>query len=109
MINFIDIHTNKLAPAFKKLLPRSMILYGLSGSGRTSICKALVSNLKELYGLENLGAIKGLLHASMVFASALSPVIFGLIIDIGFGILTISIISLLIISISTILPLLFKI
>jgi hypothetical protein len=41
----------------------------------------------------------------MVFASALSPVIFGLIIDIGFGILTISIISLLIISISTFLPL----
>mgnify|MGYP001221005045 CR=1 FL=1 len=31
-----------------------MILYGLSGSGRTSICKALVSNLKELYGLENI-------------------------------------------------------
>ena len=59
----------------------------------------------ELYGLENLGSIKGLLHASMVFASALSPVIFGLIIDIGFGILTISIISLLIISISTFLPL----
>ena len=59
----------------------------------------------ELYGLENLGSIKGLLHASMVFASALSPVIFGLIIDIGFGILAISIISLLIISISTFLPL----
>ena len=59
----------------------------------------------ELYGLENLGSVKGLLHASMVFASALSPVIFGLIIDIGFGILTISIISLLIISISTFLPL----
>jgi hypothetical protein len=59
----------------------------------------------ELYGLENLGSIKGLLHACMVFASALSPVIFGLIIDIGFGILTISIISLLIISISTFLPL----
>ena len=59
----------------------------------------------ELYGLENLGSIKGLLHASMVFASALSPVIFGLIIDIGFGILTISIISLLIIAISTFLPL----
>ena len=59
----------------------------------------------ELYGLENLGSIKGLLHACMVFASALSPVMFGLVIDIGFGILTISIISLLIISISTLLPL----
>lgn len=59
----------------------------------------------ELYGLENLGSIKALLHAAMVFASALSPVIFGLIIDIGFGILSISIISLLIISISTFLPL----
>ena len=59
----------------------------------------------EQYGLENLGSIKALLHAAMVFASALSPVIFGLIIDIGFGILTISIISLLIISISTFLPL----
>ena len=62
----------------------------------------------ELYGLENLGSIRALLHASMVFASALSPVIFGVIIDIGFGILTISIISLLIISISTFLPMIFK-
>ena len=62
----------------------------------------------ELYGLENLGGIKALLHASMVFASALSPVLFGLIIDIGFGILTISIICLLIISISTFLPAMYK-
>ena len=66
MIHFIDIHTNKLAPAFKKLLPRSMILYGLSGSGRTSICKALVSNLKELYGLENI------IYSSMMISATTS-------------------------------------
>ena len=62
----------------------------------------------ELYGLENLGSIKALLHASMVFVSALSPVIFGIIIDIGYGILTISTISLLIILISTFLPIIYE-
>ena len=57
----------------------------------------------ELYGLESLGNVKALLHASSVFASALSPVIFGYIIDLGMGIITISLISIIIIIFATIL------
>ena len=39
----------------------------------------------ELYGVRNLGSIRALLHASMVFASALSPFMLGLVIDYNFG------------------------
>ena len=60
----------------------------------------------ELFGLESLGTVKALFHAISVLASALSPVIFGFIIDWGFGIGVISIFSLLIIIIVTILPIL---
>ena len=62
----------------------------------------------ELYGLESLGSVKALLHACSVFASALSPVIFGYIIDAGFGIVVISVISLVIIIVSTSLPIFYK-
>ncbi|PPR48030.1 MAG: hypothetical protein CFH19_00119 [Alphaproteobacteria bacterium MarineAlpha5_Bin9] len=55
----------------------------------------------ELYDLESLGTIKGILHASAVFASALSPLIFGFSIDLGFGVFTLCLISLLIIIFST--------
>ena len=59
----------------------------------------------ELYGVESLGAVRAVLHASMVLATALSPLIFGYLIDWGFGILTILIISILMIMFSIILPL----
>ena len=59
----------------------------------------------ELYGVESLGAVMAVLHASMVLASALSPLIFGYLIDWGFGISTIVIISIFMIIFSTILPL----
>ena len=62
----------------------------------------------ELYSLESLGTVKALLHACGIFSSALSPVIFGYMIDFGLGIMSLSIISLLIILISTILPIIFK-
>ena len=39
----------------------------------------------ELYGVINLGAVKALLHAISVFASALSPFLFGLFIDWNLG------------------------
>jgi len=61
----------------------------------------------ELYGLKSLGTVKALLHACMVFGSALSPLIFGYIIDFGFGILTISMISFIIIGISTLLAIIY--
>ena len=58
----------------------------------------------ELFGLESLGTVKAVFHAIVVLASALSPVVFGYIIDWGFGIGIISIISLAMIIIVTILP-----
>ena len=62
----------------------------------------------ELYGLESLGAVKALIHACTVFASALSPVIFGYIIDLGMGIITISLISFIIIIFATILSFIYQ-
>ena len=58
----------------------------------------------EIFGLESLGTVKALFHAIVVLASALSPVIFGYIIDWGFGIGMISFISLFMIILATILP-----
>ena len=58
----------------------------------------------EIYGVESLGTVKALLHAGAVFASALSPLVFGYFIDWGLGILTIGIVSIVIIIVSTLLP-----
>jgi len=57
----------------------------------------------ELYGTAHLGAIKSLAKAMNVFASAMSPWIFGLLFDAGFGILEISYLSFSIIVIAAIL------
>ena len=57
----------------------------------------------------SLGTVKALLHASMVMASALSPLIFGYLIDWGYGIFSIVLICFIIIIFSTTLPLLKKI
>jgi len=78
-----------------------MSLYGLNHGLSPPFIGALWA---EIYGVESLGTVKALLHAGGVFASALSPLMFGCLIDIGFGILTIVIISLLIIIVSTLLP-----
>ena len=78
-----------------------MSLYGLN----LGISAPFIGSLwAELFGLESLGTVKALFHAISVLASALSPVIFGYVIDWGFGIVMISSISLLIIIIVTILP-----
>ncbi len=57
----------------------------------------------ELYGTKNLGAIKSLMKAIMVFASALSPWVFGLFFDAGFGITEISYLSICLIILTAIL------
>ena len=62
----------------------------------------------ELFGLESLGTVKALFHAIVVLASALSPLIFGYIIDLGFGVGMISFISLTMIIVATILPIAIK-
>ena len=83
-----------------------MSLYGLN----LGISAPFVGSLwAELFGLESLGTVKALFHAISVLASALSPVIFGYVIDWGFGIGMISIISLSLIIIATILPVIINI
>ena len=62
----------------------------------------------EIYGLKSLGTVKALIQASTVFASALSPVIFGYIIDFGMGIFTIGFIGILIIIMSSSLVIIYQ-
>ena len=74
----------------------------------SSILETLVSLklvMVRLFNLESLGTVKALFHALAVLASALSPLLFGYIIDWGFGIGMIALISLTMIIIATILPL----
>ena len=87
----------------------SMFLYlSLLGFNMGISTPFLGSLWAELYGLESLGTVKALLHACGVFFGALSPVVFGYMIDFGLGVLSISLLSLLIICISTLLPIIFK-
>ena len=79
-----------------------MIFYGLNFGITIPFIGALWA---EIYGVESLGSVKALLHAGGVLASALSPLIFGYLIDWGFGIFTIVCISSFIILFSTLLPL----
>ena len=62
----------------------------------------------ELYGVKNLGAIRALLHASMVFASALSPFLLGLVIDYDFGYFSIGLFCLVLIVCSSYPPFIFR-
>jgi MFS family permease len=78
-----------------------MCLYGLNMGINTPFIGSLWA---EIYGVKSLGTVKALLHAGGVFASAFGPLVFGYLIDWGFGITTIGIISILIIIVSTFLP-----
>ncbi len=78
-----------------------MCLYGLNMGISTPFIGSLWA---EIYGVESLGTVKALLHAGAVFASALSPLVFGYFIDWGLGIFTIGIVSIVIIIVSTLLP-----
>ena len=62
----------------------------------------------ELYGVRNLGAIRALLHASMVFASALSPFLLGLVIDYNFGYFSIGLFCIILILCSSYLPFMYR-
>ena len=82
-----------------------MSLYGLNMGISTPFIGTLWA---EIYGLESLGSVKALLHACAVFASALSPVIFGYIIDAGYGVTFICSICLIMIIASTALAAIYK-
>ena len=78
-----------------------MCLYGLNMGISTPFIGSLWA---EIYGVKSLGTVKALLHAGGVFSSAFGPLVFGYLIDWGFGITTIATISILIIIVSTLLP-----
>lgn len=95
------LHPVKLLPFFP--LPMAMGLFVLAfvpGDWSAVLMMALlamsigasppISNSlwPEIYGSKNLGAIRSLTVAIMVFATALSPILFGILIDQGIGIMT---------------------
>ena len=78
-----------------------MCLYGLN----MGISAPFIGSLwAEIYGVKSLGTVKALLHAGSVFASAFGPLVFGYLIDWGFGITTIATISITLIVVSTLVP-----
>ena len=62
----------------------------------------------ELYGVKNLGAIRAVMHACMVFASAFSPIMLGLIIDYKFGSFTIGFFCVILILFASYFPFIFR-
>jgi predicted MFS family arabinose efflux permease len=57
-----------------------MLLFGIVSGGQATTTSALWA---ELYGTEHIGAIRSLAMAVMVFGSAVSPIIFGAVFDLG--------------------------
>lgn len=57
-----------------------MVLFGIVSGGQSTTVNALWA---ELYGTAHIGAIRSLAMAFMVFGSAVSPIIFGLFLDLG--------------------------
>ena len=66
------------------------------------------STWAEIYGVKHLGSIKALTTAMMVFATAFGTAVFGVIIDLGYSIEIIAIISSCYIIIANILIVIFK-
>lgn len=62
------------------VLPLFMGLIGLTGGSASTLQGAIWA---ELYGTRHLGAIRALAVAGLVFASALSPGLIGLLMDAG--------------------------
>ena len=62
----------------------------------------------ELYGVKNLGAIRAILHASMVFSTALSPFLIGLVIDYNFSYFSIALFCIILIICSSCPPYIFR-
>ena len=85
-----------------KLLIYGFLLTFFSSYGQTFFISIFNLEIRNFYNLSN-GEF-GLIYACEVFASALSPLVFGIFIDYGFGMLEIGILSLIIIILSTLLP-----
>ncbi|WP_261845136.1 MFS transporter [Aliamphritea ceti] len=61
----------------------SLLFFALMGASQGLYVPASGVLWVELYGTEHIGAIRALIHACMVFASALGPVSFGVLLDAG--------------------------
>jgi hypothetical protein len=81
----------------------SFVFLGLIGisNGLANILGS--STWAEIYGVKYIGSIKALTTALMVFSTAIGTALFGFLIDKGFSIEQISIVSLIYISLSIIL------
>lgn len=66
-----------------------MGLLGLSAGAQGTLGGALWA---ELYGTRHIGAIRAMLHAVMVVSTAISPVLFGAIMDAGIGMRSIALV-----------------
>ena len=76
ILKYIRVHSNNLIHSHKALLPRSVILCGKHGSGRSMVCKQLSTELKGMYAEEAIlyasvredsaqASIKGKVQASL--------------------------------------------
>ena len=80
----------------------AFVFFGLIGI-TNGLCNVLGSSTwAEIYGVKYIGSIKALTTALMVFATAFGTAIFGILIDAGFSIEQISLVSATYISISII-------
>ena len=86
----------------------SYFLLGLMGvsNGLANVLGS--STWAEIYGVKYIGSIKALTTAMMVFSTAFGTAVFGIIIDLGYSIETIAMISFVYISGSNILIIIFK-
>ena len=86
----------------------SFLFFGLLGitNGLANVLGS--STWAEIYGVKYIGSIKALTTALMVFATAFGTALFGLLIDVGFSIEQIALISFIYIALSAVLLLFVK-
>jgi MFS family permease len=67
-----------------------MLLFGVTSGGQSTTVNALWA---ELYGTAHIGGIRSLAMALMVFGSAVSPIIFGTVFDLGISVEAVAVAS----------------
>ncbi len=61
------------------------VYFAIFGLVQGTVYAVVIPIWAELYGSRHLGSIKAIMHAIMVFASALSPAVIGVMIDTGYS------------------------
>lgn len=85
--------------------PLFFVLMGCTSGANNVVVPAV---LAELYGTRHLGMIRALGVSMMVFASAATPVIFGVVIDAGVGVMTLGVVCAAYLGVSTVLNMLLR-